>query len=402
MADSSLAAVSSGRFSHSGHQLAYEIYGDSGGVPCVLVHGLLLDSLVNQALAQKFAQLGYRVVLLDLLGHGNSDKPTDPQEYRIEFFCDQVLACMDHLGISRALVGGVSLGAITALQVAARSPDRCQGLFLEMPVMEWSTTFAAVLLVPVLTAADYGAWLYRPVSRLLRRLPRPPIAWMASAMNAASNDPAVTTAVLHGLLVGPVVPPVTERKKMSMPALIIGHASDRLHSLRDAIALARELPEARLLKAKSILELRTNPQRLWPDIRDFLLQVRERFPTPAKRPHIVSALTPSSPDTKVSTSDGDAGSLPSRFDAIVAKVRSAPAEGPFKPSNELKLKMYGLYRQATEGDVQGKRPGFTDVVGRFKYDAWGALRGTSRETAMQSYIEEVERLQQSLPQSRSG
>jgi diazepam-binding inhibitor (GABA receptor modulator, acyl-CoA-binding protein) len=86
--------------------------------------------------------------------------------------------------------------------------------------------------------------------------------------------------------------------------------------------------------------------------------------------------------------------LKQRFDQAVAKVRSAPASGPYKPSNEFKLKMYALYRQASDGDVQGKRPGMLDLVGRFKYDAWASLKGTPAEAAMRQYIEEVNKVEQ--------
>ena len=266
--------VQSGTFEHRGFTLAYEVYGDSG-IPCVLVHGLLLDSLLNRDLARRFVGEGYQVVLLDLLGHGRSDKPTDPREHRVDFYAEQVGACLDHLKIDKALVGGISLGAITGLQFAAIAPERVLGLFLEMPVMEWSTTFAAVLLTPMLTIVDYGKFLFRPFSRFMRALPRPRAEWMASGMNALSAEPEVITAVLHGILVGPVVPPAAKRREMNVPTLIIGHAGDKLHELRDAEALTRELPQARLLKARSILELRVNPRRLWPEIEEFLRELRE-------------------------------------------------------------------------------------------------------------------------------
>jgi hypothetical protein len=63
---------------------------------------------------------------------------------------------------------------------------------------------------------------------------------------------------------------------MTMPALVIGHAGDKLHELSDAQALAEELPNARLLRARSLIELRWNPERLWPDIGNFLEEVRDR------------------------------------------------------------------------------------------------------------------------------
>lgn len=237
------------------------------------MHGLLMDSLMNRAIAKRFVAEGYRVVLLDLLGHGMSDKPTDPREHRIDFCAEQALACLDHLGIERALVGGASLGAITALQVAATAPERCLGLFIEMPVMEWSTTFAAMLLVPILSAVDFAKAPVRLWSNLGRRLPRPAEPLLASVMNLVTNEPEVITAVLHGILVGPVVPPARARRALTMPALVIGHARDRLHSLRDAQMLADELPNATLIEARSILELRFAPQRIWPDIAAFLAEI---------------------------------------------------------------------------------------------------------------------------------
>lgn len=274
--------IERGRFSFGQHELAYEIHGDSG-VPCVLVHGLLLDSLVNRDLARRFVTQGYRVILIDLLGHGESDKPTDPRELRVDFFADQTLALLDHLGIDRALIGGVSLGAITALQVAAKAPERCLGLFIEMPVMEWSTMFAAILLVPVITLVDYGSFLVRPFARLMRRIPRPNIDLLASFLNAASTEPEVITAVLHGILVGPVVPPAAVRRQLTMPTLVIGHRGDRLHAHRDAADLAKEMPNAHLVETTWIGELRVSPERLWPRIRAFLHEVEKAAGESEKR-----------------------------------------------------------------------------------------------------------------------
>ena len=59
------------------------------------------------------------------------------------------------------------------------------------------------------------------------------------------------------------------------------------------------------------------------------------------------------------------------------------------PGNDTKLRLYALYKQATEGDVAGKRPGMMDFVGRAKYDAWAGLAGTDPETARTEYVEVV-------------
>jgi len=85
--------------------------------------------------------------------------------------------------------------------------------------------------------------------------------------------------------------------------------------------------------------------------------------------------------------------LKSKFDETVNYVRTA--EGNFQPSNELKLSMYSLFKQATEGDVKGKRPGMLNMVGRAKYDSWAKLKGMSSDAAMQKYIDTVEDLKKS-------
>jgi acyl-CoA-binding protein len=63
-----------------------------------------------------------------------------------------------------------------------------------------------------------------------------------------------------------------------------------------------------------------------------------------------------------------------------------------RPSNDALLELYSLFKQATEGDVQGKRPGMLDLKGRAKYDAWAGRKGVGREAAMQQYVALVERL----------
>lgn len=62
------------------------------------------------------------------------------------------------------------------------------------------------------------------------------------------------------------------------------------------------------------------------------------------------------------------------------------------PGNDMKLRLYANFKQASEGDVVGDKPGFTDFVGRAKYDAWAKLKGTSSDDAMKAYIKLVERV----------
>jgi len=80
--------------------------------------------------------------------------------------------------------------------------------------------------------------------------------------------------------------------------------------------------------------------------------------------------------------------LKKKFDTAVANSKTLPE----RPGNDVMLKLYALYKQASAGDVEGKRPGFTDMVGRAKFDAWATLKGTSNDDAMKQYVDLVDSL----------
>ncbi len=80
--------------------------------------------------------------------------------------------------------------------------------------------------------------------------------------------------------------------------------------------------------------------------------------------------------------------LKAAFEKAVAESKSLPE----KPDNMTLLKIYALYKQATAGDVDGKRPGFTDMVGRAKWDAWNEVKGKDDKSAMQDYIDLIDSL----------
>jgi diazepam-binding inhibitor (GABA receptor modulating acyl-CoA-binding protein) len=80
--------------------------------------------------------------------------------------------------------------------------------------------------------------------------------------------------------------------------------------------------------------------------------------------------------------------LQAQFDQALADSKNLPE----RPDNMTLLKIYALYKQASTGDTQEKRPGFTDMVGRAKWDAWNALQGTSKEGAMQQYVDLITEL----------
>lgn len=83
--------------------------------------------------------------------------------------------------------------------------------------------------------------------------------------------------------------------------------------------------------------------------------------------------------------------LTTRFQTAAAEAQNLPK----RPDNTTMLQLYALYKQSTTGDVSGSRPGFMDMVGQAKYDAWAKMKGTAKEAAMQQYIDLVERLKSS-------
>jgi pimeloyl-ACP methyl ester carboxylesterase len=262
-------------FTWDGRRLAYETYGE-GDRLLVLIHGLLMDSRLNRGLARALAARGHRVVLLDLLGHGNSAKPQHAAEYRLDVYAEQVVALLNHLGAERAVVGGMSLGANVSLQVAARHPERVQALVLEMPVLERAVPAAALTFVPTLLAVHYLLPLARAVSRVARRASRTSNDTLGGLLAPLASPPEVTAAVLHGILVGPTAPTVDARRSIEAPALVLGHRADLIHPFTDAEALVRQLPDARLVGARSIVELRLRPRRLVHEIDRFCAGVWNR------------------------------------------------------------------------------------------------------------------------------
>src|SRR5690242_16017194 len=137
-----------GQFFVDDHRLEYTEFG-SGDRWVVLVPGQLMPRRMHQPLARKIAAAGAHVVTLDLLGHGRSDRPTDPLAYSMTAFGEQVVALLDHLGADRAVLGGTSAGANVCLEAAVLAPERVQGLLLEMPVLDNAVEAGIVALSPL-------------------------------------------------------------------------------------------------------------------------------------------------------------------------------------------------------------------------------------------------------------
>ncbi len=257
--------------SYQGHRIGFDEYGE-GERPIVLIHGLLMNRRMFARLGPALAKRGNRVICVDLLGHGRSDQPDDLRLYSMPLFAEQVLALLDHLGLQRAVVGGTSLGANVGLELAVRHPNRVEGLFIEMPVLDNALAAVAAIFAPVLLGLRVGRPAIELSSRLASLIPRTNFLFDIG-LDFVRRRPGPSVAVLEGLLLGETAPGREQRRLIDRPALIVGHPRDPLHPFSDSGMLAEELPQAQLVEANSIFEWRTRPNRLNEELARFLDEI---------------------------------------------------------------------------------------------------------------------------------
>jgi pimeloyl-ACP methyl ester carboxylesterase len=257
-----------GDFLYEGHRIEYDSHGEGERV-LVLVHGLLMNRRMYGPLAPWLAERGNRVVCVDLLGHGRSDRPEDLRLYTMPLFARQVAALLDHLEVPSAVVGGTSLGANVALEFAVHHPERARGLFVEMPVLDNALPAVAGAFAPVLLGLRFGRPAFEVVSRLTSLVPRTNFL-IDVGLDWVRQRPGPSGAVLEGLLLGETAPHREQRMAIEQPTLIVGHPRDPLHPFSDSGMLAEELANARLVEASSVLEWRIKPKRLTRELAGFL------------------------------------------------------------------------------------------------------------------------------------
>jgi pimeloyl-ACP methyl ester carboxylesterase len=263
-------------FDYNGFRISYDEQG-AGERPLVLIHGLLMNRRMFDRLAPEMASRGNRVITVDLLGHGRSDRPADMSQYSMTFFARQVEALLDHLEIDSAVIGGTSLGANVTLEMAYLSPKRVRGMMVEMPVLDNALLAAAVIFTPIMVGLRFGEPILKVIASLARRIPRSN-QLLDIGLDWIRQDPVPSEAILEGLFLGSSAPHRQFRVQMTQPTLVIGHHADPLHPFSDSGMLVEELPNARLIEASSILEWRVSPDRLDDELARFLDQVWEGKP----------------------------------------------------------------------------------------------------------------------------
>jgi pimeloyl-ACP methyl ester carboxylesterase len=268
-AGAQMVSIGTGQFVHDGHQLVYSDYG-AGARPFVLLPGLLLPRSMHDPLARSLAERGNRVITLDLLGHGESDRPFDMWRYSMSLLAEGVVALLDHLELEEAIVGGTSLGANVTLETCVLAPERLRGAVIEMPVLDNALLGCAVAFAPLLVMLTVGLPVSRALAAVARHVPRTPSQLLNVGLDWAGQDPKPSGAYLQGLFFGRTAPPRSERSKLETRALVIGHSRDPVHPFSDSEMLTREMRHSRMIEASSMLELRIQPERLTGEIARFL------------------------------------------------------------------------------------------------------------------------------------
>lgn len=251
-----------GQFFHDGHRLEYTEYG-GGDRWVVLVHGQLMPRRMHQPLARHLAGQGAHVLTVDLLGHGRSDRPDDPLEYSITAFGEQIIALLDGKGIEQAVVGGTSLGANASLEVAVLAPERVRGVIAEMPVLDNALEAGILAFAPLLFLSRFLPLSISSMRMATRAVPRGVVPfWAGIVLDTLDQRPAPMAALIHGIFFGRIAPSSRLRKRIQVPALVVGHPRDPVHPAADAAMLAEELVDCTFIEARGILEWRFRPQRL--------------------------------------------------------------------------------------------------------------------------------------------
>jgi pimeloyl-ACP methyl ester carboxylesterase len=251
-----------------GHRLAYETYG-RGNKAVVLIHGLLMSKRMQEPLAHALADAGNLCITIDLAGHGKSDAHIT--NWDIPRYAAAINSALDDLEIDQAVMIGTSLGANIALQLATDHPKRVRGLVLEMPALENAMIGGPLFFSPVAALAEWAEPVAQVVSGVARLVPDVALPFGANIlMDLVKRDPHTTTDIIKGLFYGAVAPTQQQRREISQPALVIGHRHDPIHPYNDAKDLAGLMPDAKLIDANSIAELRLTPARLTGEVTDFV------------------------------------------------------------------------------------------------------------------------------------
>jgi len=235
-------------FNHNGIDFCY---GDRGfGAPFCMLHSLGRKRQEPEALFEGVS--GIRLITMDFRGHGRSHYAGPPSAYHIPIFADDVIALLDHLGIRRAVIGGVSLGAAVAVNLAARYPERVRALVLVRPAwLNRPSPDNLGLLVRLGRAIErhgvdgareqlVGMRDYRAIKRTNPRCADDLLALLRRPQAADTYE------ALKRLPISIPFWDWSELEAIQQPALVAANRKDWLHPFEFGQSLAAHLPQGQL------------------------------------------------------------------------------------------------------------------------------------------------------------
>jgi pimeloyl-ACP methyl ester carboxylesterase len=245
---------------------------DVGEGPTVIFqHGLGGD---EAQVSGHFPEKGFRRLTLECRAHGNSE-PGDPASFSIQTFADDILAFADSRGVERFAMGGISMGAAMALNIAAHHPGRVNALILARPAWAWEK--APENMQPLAEVAVHLARGSKEAferSALGQRLAKEAPDNLASMLSFFDRpDPAVTAKLLSAIAAdGPGVSR-EQAAAIKVVTLVIGNGLDLVHPMPLAQEIARQIPGARYVEiAPKSLDRTVHAQEFKSAVRTFLME----------------------------------------------------------------------------------------------------------------------------------
>ena len=264
----------------NGNRLRYRAEGD--GPLGIFGHGLLgsIEQLDEYMPALTTLYGRSRLAMYDARGHGQSDGPADPAAYTWATLGEDMAALVAELGEERAILGGASMGAASALWVAIERPERCRALVLVMPPalggsgVQSTEEKRAIQVLEMLAAAVQNFGVEKTIE-LARNMPgfaaNPDSAEEQERWLRAQNPLALTHAI-RGVVAAPFHDPEAYRR-VRVPTLVLAHEGDGLHPARAAQLLGEKVPDCTVHIAPDPEFWRTHPEEFLAEVNRFLDRV---------------------------------------------------------------------------------------------------------------------------------
>lgn len=243
-----------------GAELVVESFG--AGPALIFAHGLTGN---RQGTKRQFLPLApqYRVVVYDQRGHGDSTPVTDPTGYDPVAMADDMGAVMDALGIARAIVGGESMGAATALTFALHHPERVERLLLTAPAFGDRPNTEVKRFLDLANAIEtYGMARFLEAAAITWRndfhWPQDVVASVGAAFRM--HDERSLVAALRGVIGWTPLPDLEVLRDLTVPTCIITWRDDALHPADLTHRMAARLPNANVIEFPPLPAIFQNPE----------------------------------------------------------------------------------------------------------------------------------------------